>query len=370
MNFILKTFRSTGTMIICFAGCSFAQDSSLLKSNPLVWSGYLETYYSYDLGNPENHERPSFFYNYNRHNEVNLNIGYIKASYNKNKSRANLALMAGTYAQYNMASEQSLLQNVFEANIGVKLLKNKELWLDAGVMPSHIGFESAIGKDCWNLTRSILADNSPYFETGVKLGYTNKNEKWYLAAMYLNGWQRIQKLNSDQSPAFGSQITFKPNKKYTFNWSTFIGEDGNDSIDNGRFFNNFYGQFQATKKLGIIFGFDIGVQQKPRTTLFIGDGVSTWYAPIAIIRFQTTTKTKLAIRGEYFRDQDEVIIPVPSANGFDVIGFSINYDYNLNENALFRLEARKLNSRQMTFQLNNNPSHENYFFTSSLSFSF
>lgn len=60
-------------------------------------------------------------------------------------------------------------------------------------MPSHIGFESAIGKDCWNLTRSILADNSPYYETGIKLGYTSKNEKLYLAGMYLNGWQRIQK---------------------------------------------------------------------------------------------------------------------------------------------------------------------------------
>jgi hypothetical protein len=42
------------------------------------------------------------------------------------------------------------------------------------------------------LTRSILADNSPYYEAGLKKKLL-KNEKWYLA-MYLNGWQRIQKI--------------------------------------------------------------------------------------------------------------------------------------------------------------------------------
>ncbi len=46
-------------------------------------------------------------------------------------------------------------------------------------MPSHIGFESAVGSDCWNLTRSILAENSPYFESGIKLNYTNKKQDVY-----------------------------------------------------------------------------------------------------------------------------------------------------------------------------------------------
>jgi hypothetical protein len=43
-------------------------------------------------------------------------------------------------------------------------------------MPSHIGFESAIGKDCATLTRSILADNSPYYEAGVKIDITSKTK--------------------------------------------------------------------------------------------------------------------------------------------------------------------------------------------------
>jgi hypothetical protein len=50
--------------------------------------------------------------------------------------------MVGTYPQYNLASEQPLLKNIYEANIGVKISKKHNLWIDMGIMPSHIGFES------------------------------------------------------------------------------------------------------------------------------------------------------------------------------------------------------------------------------------
>ncbi len=42
--------------------------------------GYLETYYGYDFNRPVNNNRPSFVYSHNRHNEVNLNLGFIKAT--------------------------------------------------------------------------------------------------------------------------------------------------------------------------------------------------------------------------------------------------------------------------------------------------
>jgi len=46
----------------------------------------------------------------------------------------------------------------------VKIHKTKILWIDAGIFGSHIGIESAVGKDSWNSTRNISADNSPYYE--------------------------------------------------------------------------------------------------------------------------------------------------------------------------------------------------------------
>ncbi len=162
-------------VLLLSSGFATAQIDS--AKNPLTISGYLEAYYSYDFSNPENHQRPSFFYNFNRHNEVNLNLGYINANYTSQNVRGNFGLMAGTWAQYNSSAEQPLLQHLWQANVGVKLCKNKNLWLDGGVLPSHIGFESAVGKSCDNLTRSLIADNTPSWEGGIKIGYTSDNSK-------------------------------------------------------------------------------------------------------------------------------------------------------------------------------------------------
>ncbi len=342
----------------------YAQDST--KTNPFTFSAYMEAYYSYDLDNPTNHERPSFFYSFNRHNEANLNIGFLKANYTTDKVRGNFALMAGTYTQYNLAGEQGLLKNILEANAGFKIFNKNNIWIDAGVMPSHIGFESAIGKDCWNLTRSILADNSPYYESGVKLSYTSKSEKLYLAAMYLNGWQRIQRIPGNQTPAFGTQLTYKPNTKITFNWSTFVGNELPDSLMAWRYFNNFYGQFQITEKFGVIAGFDVGMQQIKKDT----SAYNTWYSPVVIVQFKPTNKIRIAARGEYYSDEKGVIIATGTPNGFQTLGYSLNLDYVISDNVLWRIEGRGLSSKDKVFSMDNKPSTENYFITTSLAISF
>ena len=342
-----------------------AQEVEAAKS-PLTFSGYVETYYSYDFNEPENHTRPGFFYNFNRHNEVNLNIGFAKVNYAKDNVRGNLALMAGTYAEYNLAAEQGLLKNVFEANVGVKISAKHNLWVDAGIMPAHIGFESAIGKDCQNLTRSMLADNSPYYEAGVKIGYTSPSEKWYLAALYVNGWQRIQKVVGNQTPAFGTQITYKPSAKTTLNWSTYAGNEQADIDRKWRYFNNFFGQFKIAERTNITAGFDIGSQQSANKS----DKYDTWFSPVLILQHKPTDKIQLAVRGEYYSDEKGVIISSGTPNGFQTYGFSANFDYLVTDNVMFRIEARNLQSKDAVFLNGVNPTSNNTFLTTSMAISF
>lgn len=139
------------------------------RPTPLTISGYAEVYYQYDFSNPETNKRPGFIYSHNRNNEFNINLGYIKAAYTTERLRANLALAVGTYMNANYAAEPGVLKNSYEANVGFRLSAEHDLWLDAGILPSHIGSESAIGKDNWALTRSMMAENSPYFEMGARL---------------------------------------------------------------------------------------------------------------------------------------------------------------------------------------------------------
>jgi hypothetical protein len=334
--------------------------------NNLQISGYIETYFAFDFGMPASNNRPDFVYSFNRHNEFNINLGLIKAAYQTKKVRSNFTLMAGTYSNANLSSEPGVLKNVYEANVGIKISKTKNLWLDAGIFSSHIGFESAIGKDCWNLTRSILADNSPYYESGVKVSFTSKSEKWFLSALMLNGWQRIQRQSGNSAPAFGHQITFKPNSKLSLNSSSFVGSNTPDSIRKMRYFHNFYSQYQISKKIGILAGFDLGFEQRKKNSTTY----NSWLSPVIIIKYSPTQKTNIAARGEYYMDENQVIIQTGTSNGFQTHSYSLNLDYFYAENVLWRIEARAFTSKDEIFQQGNKSSRNNYLLTSSISINF
>jgi hypothetical protein len=329
---------------------------------PFKVTGYLEVYYCYDFAKPENHNRPGFIYSHNRHNEFNLNLGHVKISYEKSTTRANFGLMVGTYSNANLSSEPGVLKNIFEANAGVNLSKSKNIWIDAGIFPSHIGFESAIGKDCWNLTRSILAENSPYYESGIRLSHTSRNEKWFIACLLLNGWQHIQRINGNNSPAFGHQLNFKPNSKVVLNSSSFIGNDKPDSIIRMRYFHNFYSQFQLHKKFQVIIGLDFGAEQKMKHK----NEYNVWYSPVFIVRYSLKQKWNIAVRGEYYSDKHQVIIATGTPNGFQTYGYSMNLDYSITQNIMWRIEGRGFKSKDAIFTQKNNISRQNWFITTSL----
>lgn len=351
-----------------FGYCTFTNHvlAQADSSSTLAVTGYLESYYSYDFGAPDNHDRPGFLYSHNRHNELNINLAFLKAAYASSRVRANLAVMAGTYANANLSAEPGVLKNIFEANAGVRLSKKSDLWLDAGVFASHIGFESAISKDCWTLTRSILADNSPYYESGIKLGYTSPGGRWFFSALVLNGWQHIQRPYGNQTPAFGHQITFKPNAKVTLNSSSFIGNDKIDTLNQMRYFHNFYGIFQLNQKIGLTLGFDFGLEKAPGNV----DNFNKWYSPVVILKVNPSNRFSMAFRGEYYSDENGVIIATGTRNGFKTFGYSINADYNIQANVMWRLEFRGLHSEDEIFFDKQKPSKNNLAITTSIAISF
>ncbi|VXB48839.1 MULTISPECIES: porin [Chryseobacterium] len=320
-----------------------AQNDSINK--PLTLSGYAEVYYTADFNNPKNNNRPGFVYSHNRNTEVNVNLAYIKTAYNTENVRANLALAVGTYMNANYAAEQGVMKNVYEANAGLKISKKHNLWIDAGIFPSHLGFESAVGKDNWTLTRSLFADNSPYFETGAKISYTSESGKWFLSGLVLNGWQRIQRVDGNSTPAFGHQLIFKPNEKLTINSSSFIGNDKPDSIRQMRYFHNLYAVYQINKKFGLTAGFDIGAEQKAKGS----DQYTIWYTPVLIAKYNATDKLSFTARGEYYQDEKGVIISTGTENGFKTFGYSFNADYQIFPNLVWRTEIRNLSSKDAIF---------------------
>lgn len=367
-NFSLKT---TGLILCIFLSSlitnhSFAQTDSTWQHKPqLNISGFADVFYVYDFNQPQGTERQAFLFNHNRHNEFNLNLGLVKLNVEHSKYRANFALQTGTYANDNYAAEPVLLKNIFEANIGISLSKKNNLWLDAGVLPSHIGFESAISMDNMTLTRSLLAENSPYFLTGAKLTF-NPNDKWEIAGLIVNGWQRIQRLESNSLPSFGTQVNYRPTEKITLNWSTFIGTDTPDTTRRMRYFNNFYGQFQLTEKFGLIAGFDIGTQQRSKGS----SAYAFWLSPVIIGQYTINDTWKTAIRAEHYQDETGIIIPTGTMNGFQTTGLSLNIDYSPNQDIICRIEGRWLNSRDTIFETKSNLTNDNFIIGASIAIKF
>lgn len=364
MRQILR-FKYVVLLMLSGFNLSARQDSTFNEKPVISISGFLDVFYVYDFNRPEGPYRQPFLFNHNRHNEFNINLGFVKVGLDHEKYRANLALQTGTYAMDNYAAEPDLLKTIFEANVGISLNKRNNLWLDAGVLPSHIGFESAVSIDNWTLTRSLLAENSPYFLTGAKLTF-NPNEKWEIAGLILNGWQRIQRLEGNSIPSFGTQLKFSPNERTMLNWSTFLGTDDPDSSRRMRYFNNFYGLFQLTEKFGLIAGFDLGMQQSTKGS----SEFNIWYSPVLVGQYQISKVLKTGIRVEYYQDKTGVIIPTDSTNGFQTTGFSLNLDYAPTEAILCRVEGRWMNAKDNIFEKYPDPTNQNFIIGGSMAMRF
>jgi hypothetical protein len=306
-------------------------------------SVFVDTYYTFDFNQPSDKNRPFFLYSHNRHNEFGLNNALLSATYASEKVRGSFGLLTGTYARANYSAEPELFRNIFEAYAGYQLLKG--LWLDAGVFGSHIGAETAISLDNFTLTRSLMAENSPYYEAGVKLSY-EVGEELALTALLLNGWQNIQENNDNK--ALGTQVQYKPSDRILLNSSTFIGKEkpayADTTISTNRFFHNFFTQIEFTSKVTLLAAFDIGFQQRINE-----DRYDTWFTPNIIVRYKPLEKAAVAGRVEYYQDKAGVLLPTFTANGFQTLGYSITLDYRPQEEIALRLEGRTFHSQDKIF---------------------
>lgn len=350
---IMKRFILLLLPLLLFFLMVHAQDSIQVKRFSV--SGFADLYYQFDFNQPLSNERPPFVFNYKRHNKPAVNLAMLKLSYNGNKLKTNIALMTGDYARYNLAAEPNWLQYVYEANIAYSI--TPKLSVEAGVLPSHIGMETAISRDCWNLSRSLLADNSPYYETGVKLNYTF-NKKWTAAFLVLQGWQNIKDAN--RSKAIGTQLLFKPNDKWLINSSSFVGNELPDSVAAVvRVFHNLYITHALSKKMNIAFLLDAGVQ-----------GNQSWWGTSAMLQYHLHKQVRAAVRAEYYNDKNGVIVTAYKPLPFAATGFSFNVDYLPFNFVTVRAEVKYLNASQTLFTRINMPVQNNLSALGSLAFGF
>lgn len=322
---------------------SFAQQNNKQAIDSVLKLGaYADLYYTFSDNTAS--LKPSFLYNHKRNNQVGLNLIVISANYNDKETRANLGVMVGDYSQFNYEEEPDWTKFIYEANFGVLISNKRNIWIDAGIFPSHIGFETPIANDCWSATKCVVSENSPYYETGIRLSGNSINKKSSLAIYYLNGWQKVIKSDGISQPSFGLQYTYTPNNRFTFNYSNFIGSCQPDSMKSLRFYSDFYLKYAASKKWGIIVGFDFGNDK------YELDKRGWWFAPVLMTKYELNHRNSFSLRTEYFYDQNQIIIKNPSNKEVTLLGYSLDYDYKVSEKTLLRIEYKSYNSKNSLFK--------------------
>ncbi|MCT1525013.1 porin [Sphingobacterium hotanense] len=329
--------------LCCFSATAlYAQDDKNSLQSKLSLNGYLEAYYTYDFQKPSNHQKASFIYSHNRSDEFAVNLAMLRATYQSERVRSQVALAAGSYMNANYAAEEGVYKMIYEANVGYKLSSKSNFWIEAGIMPSHIGPESAIGIDNISLTRSISAENSPYFETGAKLSYQTANEKWSLAILAINGWQRIQLPESSRGLSFGHQVQYRPSKHVLLNSSSYIGNEGPDSL---RIFHDFFVQVDATDRLRFLGLVDYAIRHISNDSR-----VANYWTAGLQAQYRLLESLNINARFEYFNDADGIIFgsiePIPS----EIMGLSSGFDLHLFDGLFWRAEFRYLRSDAEIFK--------------------
>lgn len=332
-NLIAKILLFTG---IVSTNILFAQPE-IKDSSTTVFSieSNIDAFYAYDFNKPTANYRQPFLVNHNRHNEFNINLATLGASVKNESYRASLVLQAGTYAQDNYRNESEIMRAFHEASIGISLDKKKKLWLDAGIMTSHIGFESTFHIEDLTLTRSLIAESVPYFLTGAKLTY-DFNEKWQAMIMVANGWQRIQRVEGNSLLSFCTQLIYRPSSLIELNWSTFVGTDDPDITRRMRYFNDVFALIDLGEDWDLQFGIDYGIQQKTKGS----SEYDQWTIASLIARYTIVSHWFVNARVEYASDKANVVISNPSTNDFETWGLSAGFDYRPLTNIIARVEGR------------------------------
>ncbi|MEP7235457.1 MAG: outer membrane beta-barrel protein, partial [Ignavibacteriota bacterium] len=232
---ILHTLPKILALVIALGatlGVAQPNDSLTIK-----WNGYVDTYFMFDFNQLPNNVASHPFTQPRRHNEFNINLAHIEVDINSADIRGVLALHCGTAVQGNYAAEAavySLAPLIHQAWAGYRVASN--LWIDAGVYPAPYGFESWISRDNKTYTRSIVADYSPYYQTGIRATWT-PSELITVGVNVINGWQNMAETNNDK--ALGLTLGYTPSGTISFTYNNFIGNEmptGTPAAT--RFYNN------------------------------------------------------------------------------------------------------------------------------------
>lgn len=335
--------------VLALALPTIAASQGATSETRVTFGGFVDWYYAWDFGTPSTLDRSfaggaTFTTQPARHNEFNINLAYVEAVLAGDRIRGRLALQAGTAVQSNYAAEPALgaisggalSRHIQEAWAGYQVTPS--LWIDGGVFYSHMGMESWASKDNLSYTRSLVAEYSPYYSSGVRATWT-VSPRLTARLDVVNGWQNISETNSDKGA--GLRLDYNPSSTVSMSYYNFVnGEVGGRQ----RIFNGVGLKLTPDSRTAILGQVDVGSLDGSD-----GDESSSWYGFTLIGRRALNDVVALVGRVERFDDEDQVNIATGLNDPFRGNGASLGLDVSPRSGFLWRTELRAFNNREPVF---------------------
>ena len=321
-----------------------AQSDSSLR---VQFGAFVDVYYAHDFGRPATLDR-AFTTQAARHSEFNVNLAHVDARVTGDRVRGRIALQAGTSVQANYAAEPGvgavsgpdLSRHIQEASVGYHLAPR--LWIDAGILFAPFGSEGWISSENWTYTRSLIADNSPYYQSGVKATWL-ATERLSVQTHVINGWQNISETNSDK--ALVMRVDYALLDRLSVGYGGFVGNEQPDSVPSAvRWFHELTSRLRLSPRLEVSGTLDYGQQAKSAKR-----PESEWRGGAILARYTLAQNAWLAARAEAYSDPGQVIVTTGQPYGLRARGGSLNLDVAPQPTLLWRIELRGLHSTEPLF---------------------
>jgi len=276
--------------------------------------GWVDAYYASNNDDP--HPALNFFSGAgttaHRANQLALNVAALDIAGEPKPFGFHVTLVGGDSADVVHAGEphRGAIRNVYQASI---LYNAGKVGLEAGIYPSHIGFEGFFSKDNWNYTRGWLGELSPYYQSGIKASYAI-NDHWSAQIHALNGWQNV---TAHARKAIGTQLAYNGSR---------LSASFNTYDDSHRKFGDLVASWKGTDHLSLGTSIDHGQ-----------DSGARWNGIAAYARFALNARHAIAARAEHFRDPQGGISGSPQR----LRESTLTYELRQSRHLILKAEARR-----------------------------
>ncbi|MHA6248038.1 porin [Pontibacter sp. CAU 1760] len=309
MKRFLSLFAAT-----CFVGANIAnaQDIAVDEAadkGKLTISGYVDTYYQYNLNNPESGFNQGRIFD-TKHNDFSLGLVQTMFSYTKGRATVVADLTFGPNAELGNFGNEGTARVIKQAFLSYEL--TNKLNFTIGQYGTHIGYELIDAPLNFNYSLSYLFGNGPFYHTGAKLDYA-VNDKLGLMLGVVNGWDGLTDFNSKKSITAQAHLAPVAGLDVFVNW---IGGDEYNTLSNfGDTKGSYTSLYDLTTSYQVNDALNLGINAA-YGAFYTGNAEAEagnawsedakWGGAAMYMNYATSQNFGIGMRAEYFSDPEGV----------------------------------------------------------------